>query len=74
MVNVTSSDLSVLASFVMVVHVLGGEGEDRNALHDLVEELVAPRFASVSGVSQAITGGGGGRQVTVTVDPDRTAV
>ena len=72
-VNVNSFDTSVLASFVMMVHVLGAEGEDRNALFDLVEELVAPRFASVSGVSQALTAGGAGRQVTVTVDPDRTA-
>ena len=72
-VNVTSFDTGVLASFVMMVHVLGAEGEDRDALFDLVDELVAPRFASVSGVSQALTGGGAGRQVTVTVDPDRTA-
>ena len=72
-VNVTSFDTSVLASFVMMINVLAGEGEDRNALHDLVEEHVAPRFASVSGVSQAMTGGGAGRQVTVTVDPDRAA-
>ncbi len=34
---------------------------------------MAPRFASVSGVSQALTGGGAPRQVTVTVDPDRAA-
>ena len=73
MVNVTSFDTSVLASFAMMVHVLGAGAEDRNALHDLVEELVAPRFASISGVSQATTGGGAGRQVTVTVDPDRIA-
>ena len=72
-VNVSSFDSSVLASFAMMVHVLGPENEDRNALHDLVEELVAPRFASISGVSQAMTSGGAGRQVTVTVDPDRTA-
>ena len=72
-VNVTSFDTSVLASFVMMINVLAGEGEDRNALHDLVEEHVAPRFASVSGVSQAMIGGGAGRQVTVTVDPDRAA-
>ncbi len=72
-VGVTSFDTSVLASFAMMIHVLGTETEDRNALHDLVEELVAPRFASISGVSQATTGGGAGRQVTVTVDPDRIA-
>ena len=72
-VNASSFDTSVLSSFAMMVHVLGPENEDRNALHDLVEELVAPRFASISGVSQATTSGGAGRQVTVTVDPDRTA-
>ena len=72
-VVVSSFDTSLLASFAMMVHVLGPGGEDRNALHDLVEERVAPRFASVSGVSQATTGGGAGRQVTVAVDPDRVA-
>jgi len=73
LVSVTSFDLSVLSSFVMMINVLGGEGEDRNALFDLVDQLVAPRFASVSGVSQALTSGGAGRQVTVTVDADRAA-
>jgi len=72
-INVTAFDTSAFASFVMMIHVLGGEGDDHNALHDLVEELIAPRFASVSGVSQALTGGGAGRQVLVTVDPDRAA-
>ncbi|MDX1385459.1 MAG: efflux RND transporter permease subunit, partial [Thermoanaerobaculia bacterium] len=71
-IEVQSFDSSILASFVMIVHVIGGDG-DPDALHDLVEELVAPRFASVAGVSQAITSGGGGRQVTVAVDPGRTA-
>ena len=72
-VNVATFDTSMLSSIAMMVHVLGSESDDRNALFDLAEELVAPRFASVSGISQAITGGGGGRQVTVTVDPDRAA-
>ena len=72
-VSVQSFDLSMLSSFVMMINVLGGDDEDRNALFDLVEELVAPRFASISGVSQAVTSGGAGRQVTVTVDPDRAA-
>ena len=72
-VAVTSFDTSLLASFTMMVHVLGPGRGDLNALHDLVDERVAPRFASVSGVSQAMTSGGAGRQVTVTVDPDRTA-
>ena len=72
-VNVATFDTSLLSSIAMMVHVLGSESDDRNALFDLAEELVVPRFASVSGISQAITGGGGGRQVTVTVDPDRAA-
>ena len=72
-VNVTTFDTSLFSSIAMMVHVLGSESEDRNALFDLAQELVAPRFASVSGISQAITGGGGGRQVSVTVDPDRAA-
>ena len=72
-VNVTTQDTSVLSSFAMIVHVLGGGTDDRNAIYDLAVELVAPRFAAVSGVSQAITSGGAARQVTVTVDPDRTA-
>ena len=72
-VNVATFDTSLLSSIAMMVHVLGSESEDRNALFDLAQELVAPRFASVSGISQAITGGGGGRQVSVTVDPDRAA-
>jgi len=72
-INVTSFDTSTFASFVMMIHVLGGEDDDRNALHDLVEEIVAPRFASVPGISQVLTGGGAGRQVIVTVDPDRAA-
>jgi multidrug efflux pump subunit AcrB/ABC-type multidrug transport system ATPase subunit len=72
-VSVTSVDTSVLSSFAMIVHVLGGQSDDRNAIHDLAVEMVAPRFAAVSGVSQALTTGGAVRQVTVTVDPDRTA-
>ena len=72
-VNVTTMDTSVLSSFAMIVNVLGSETDDRNAIYDLAVELVAPRFAAVSGVSQAITSGGAARQVTVTVDPDQTA-
>ena len=72
-INVSSVDTSIISSFAMIVHVLGGQAGDRNAIHDLARELVAPRFAAVSGVSQAITTGGAPRQVTVTVDPDRAA-
>lgn len=69
--NVSSSGTGVFASFVMMIHILGPT-DDKSALHDLVEQIVAPRFASVAGVSQALVSGGAGRQVTVTVDPDRT--
>ena len=72
-VNVATFDTSLLSSIAMMVHVLGSESDDRNALFDLAEELVVPRFASVSGIQSGDHGGGGGRQVTVTVDPDRAA-
>jgi multidrug efflux pump subunit AcrB len=72
-VSVSSVDTSVLSSFAMIVNVLGAETDDRNAIHDLAEELVAPRFAAVPGISQALTSGGAPLQVTVTVDTDRTA-
>jgi multidrug efflux pump subunit AcrB/ABC-type multidrug transport system ATPase subunit len=72
-VNVNTSDTSLLASFVMIVNVLGRAGDDVDAIHDLAEQLVVPRLASVSGVSQALATGGAPRQVTVTVDPDRAA-
>ena len=72
-VNAMSFDLSAMASFAMTVNVLGGGDDDRDALYDLVEQHVAPRFASVPGVSEALPGGGAGRQVTVIVDTDRAA-
>jgi multidrug efflux pump subunit AcrB/ABC-type multidrug transport system ATPase subunit len=72
-VNVTTTDTSAISSFAMIVHVLGGENEDRDVVHDLAEELVSPRFAAVSGVSQVLTTGGAPRQVQIAVDPDRTA-
>jgi multidrug efflux pump subunit AcrB/ABC-type multidrug transport system ATPase subunit len=70
-INVQSSDTSAFSSFVMMLHVLGGDTEDQNSLHDIVAELVAPRFAAVSGVSQVRIGGGARRQVTVVLDPAR---
>ena len=59
-------------SFVMVVHVLGDD-RDKDALFDLAVSEIAPRFASVSGIAQATAWGGGSRQVTITVDPQKTA-
>ena len=70
-VNVNSSGTETFSSFVMTVHVLGRADGDINTLYDLVEQQIAPRFASVAGVSQAQPNGGARRQVTVAVDPDR---
>tara|TARA_Y100000031_G_scaffold34279_1_gene38317 strand:- start:1005 stop:5798 length:4794 start_codon:yes stop_codon:yes gene_type:complete len=67
---VSSSGTGVFSSFVMMLHIIGPT-DDKSALHDLVEQIVAPRFASVPGVSQALVSGGAGRQVTVRVDPGR---
>ena len=72
-INVSSSGTEVLSSLAMSVHVLGGDATDRNALHDLTQELIAPRFAAISGISQAIVTGGAQRQVTIAIDSDRTA-
>ena len=67
---VSGSDTSNWGTFVMMINVLGGD-IDRNALYDVTEELIAPRFAAVPGVTEAITTGGAPRQVTLTVDPAR---
>ena len=72
-VNVNSSGTETFSSFVMTIHVLGRADGDINTLYDLVEQQIAPRFASVAGVSQAQPNGGARRQVTVTVDPDRAS-
>ena len=69
--SVSGSDTSAWGTFVMMVNVLGGD-VDRHALFDVAEELIAPRFAAVPGVTEAITRGGAPRQVTLTVDPART--
>ncbi len=68
--DVRSGGTGEIASLAMMIHVLGPDA-DADALYDVVEQLVAPRFVSVPGVSQALVSGGAGRQVTVTVDPDR---
>lgn len=67
---VSGSDTSNWSTFVMMINVLGGD-VDRNALFDVTEELIAPRFAAVPGVTEATTTGGAPRQVTLTVDPAR---
>ena len=68
--SVSGADTSNWGTFVMMVNVLGGD-VDRHALHDVTDELIAPRFAAVAGVAEAITTGGAPRQVTLTVDPAR---
>lgn len=74
-VSSTEERTSALGSFVMMVHVLGGANGagqvDLGALYDRTDQLLAPRFAAVPGVSEAFATGGAQRQVTVTVDPRR---
>jgi len=70
-INVSARDLSDISRFALLVNITGGE--DRNALFDLVEELIQPRLSAVPGVSQVIAIGGASREVTVRVDPDRCA-
>src|SRR5690606_40226749 len=43
------------------------------ALRDLVDQRIAPRVASVPGVSQVLATGGAPREVTVWIDPERCA-
>ncbi|RLE33341.1 MAG: hypothetical protein DRJ61_07460 [Acidobacteria bacterium] len=67
-VNVASQDLEAMSRFVMVVQVTGAE--DRNALRDLVDEMIVPRLAAVSGVSRVMASGGAAREITIRLDPD----
>lgn len=71
MVNVSSRDLETMSRFVMIVQVTGSE--DRNALRDLVDEMIVPRLAAVSGVSRVMASGGAAREITVRIDPDLCA-
>jgi multidrug efflux pump subunit AcrB/ABC-type multidrug transport system ATPase subunit len=70
-VNVSSQDLAAMSRFVMVVQVTGAE--DRNALRDLVDELIVPRLAAVPGVSRVMASGGAGREISVRLNPDLCA-
>ena len=70
-VSSTESRTATIGSFVMMVHVLGAA--DQDTLFDFAEELLAPRFAAVAGVSEAVATGGARRQVTVRIDPARLA-
>ena len=69
--DVQADDSSAISGFAMVLQVTGAA--DQDALRDLVDEFVLPRLAAVSGVSQAMVGGGAARQLTVWVDPNRCA-
>ena len=71
--NIRTSGTGSFSDLAMTLNVLGSSNYDKDALYDLVDQIVAPRFASISGVSQAQATGGARQQVTVTVDPDRTA-
>lgn len=70
-INVSSQDLTAFSRFAMIIHVTGGA--DPNALRDLVDQRIAPRVASVPGVSQVLATGGAPREVTVWIDPERCA-
>ena len=71
LIDVSSRDLAAMSRFVMVVQVTGGA--DRNALRDLVDELIVPRLSAVPGVSRVMVSGGAAREITVRLDPDRCA-
>jgi len=70
-VGVQPQIFSIISRLAMVIRVTGGG--DHHALHDLVEERIAPRLEAVPGVSQVLPHGSAGRRVTVRVDPDRCA-
>ena len=70
-VEVGAEDFSAISRFVMMVQVVGLD--DPDALYDLVDERVRPRLAAVPGVAQVLPTGGAGRELTVTLDPDRAA-
>ena len=70
---VSSSGQSGFATIVMQIAVYGNVG-DPDVLYDLAVEKIAPRFAAVNGVSRANVFGGGDKQVTVVVDPTKTAM
>ncbi len=71
--NVNAASTGMISDLAMTLSVLGGGEDDRDALYDLVDQIVAPRFAALSGVSQALATGGARKQVTVAVDPDQTS-
>ena len=73
-INVTTAEFGAgeMAIPFMTMNVLG-EGRNTDILYDLVVERVMPRLAAIPGVARVIPTGGGGRQVIVSVDPDKVA-
>jgi multidrug efflux pump subunit AcrB/ABC-type multidrug transport system ATPase subunit len=69
--NVRAAGTGAISDLAMMIHILGADESDRDALYDLTEQIIAPRFAVISGVSQAQASGGARKQVNVTVDPMR---
>ena len=76
-VSSTESRTSTMGRFAMNLHLVGAGGAagaiDVNALFEIADQLLVPRFAAVPGVSEAFATGGSRRQITVAVDPVRLA-
>ena len=72
-IGVRAANTSAFDTFVMDISVVGSVG-DTDVLFDIAADVIAPRFASVPGVAQATTSGGGGRQVVIQVDPSAAAM
>ena len=70
--TVSSAGTQAISELAMVLYIVGKNNDGKNALYDITDQMIAPRFASMSGVSQAMAVGGSKPQVTVTVDPIRT--
>lgn len=73
-ISVSSADssLGALDTFIMTVSVLGGDREV-DQVYDLAVQWVVPRLSTIPGVARVQPTGGGGRQVIVAVDTDKTA-
>ncbi len=70
--SVSSAGTQAISELAMVLYIVGEDIDGENALYDIADQRIAPRFSSMSGVSQAIAVGGSKPQVTVSVDPIRT--
>lgn len=67
-----ADNLGSIDAYIMTLYVLGGDRET-DQVYDLAVEMVVPRLSSIPGVARAVAIGGGGRQVIVAVDTDKTA-